>query len=556
MSDYKSILEKIRLAFPTPTSDKVHEAYFIHTILRTLDHVDDLKSSAPVLGFRNNQEPQSWNEIPENFSNVEWSIHQITEYLSGLTIWGHPNAQTNVVPPTTIPSIVGNLIGAIYNPNMVGIDYSSRVAKAEQEVSKICANLIGYDAEQSVGLFTFGGTGTNFYGTKIGLEKACPGTLQTGITQKTVVFASETAHYCKLSISAWLGIGMNNVVIIPTNENNSMDVQIFEQKLRETLAAGTRVAAIVATMGTTDSFGIDPLQEIHDIRNRCVEEFNLDYRPHIHADSVIGWIWSVFNDYDFSKNSLGFSIRTLRRLSDSARRIKQLHLADSIGIDFHKTGFTPYTSSLFLLKNRPDLELLNRSEESIPYIKQDKSYCPGIYTLEASRGGAAPLAAMANMLLFGKEGYQVLLGHLVEMAENLRESLEVHGNITCVNSYNYGSVTLFRVYPEGVDAETMFQNEMRNPEYAASLEKHNELNRLVHDYIYREALEGRGAMLSLTENYRSSSYGKPIVAIKSYVMSPFTTAPVVQTIPAKILEALAVVQAELKSQALLAPETA
>lgn len=546
MSDYKTILEKVRQAFPTPTTDKVHEAYFIHTILRALDQVDELKSSAPILGYRNGVDAcQTWETMPEAFSNVEWSIHQIIEYLSGMTVWGHPNAQTNVVPPTTIPSIVGNLIGAIYNPNMVGIEYSSRVALAEQEVSRICASLIGYAPSESVGLFTFGGTGTNFYGTKIGLEKACPGTLHKGITERAVVFASETAHYCKLSISAWLGIGMDNVVVIPTTENNSMDVRILEQKLRETIESGAKVAAIVATMGTTDSFGIDPLPEIVEIRNRCVADYQLDYIPHIHADSVIGWIWSVFNDYDFSRNRLNFSIRTLRRLSDSARRIKQLHLADSIGIDFHKTGFTPYTSSLFLLKKRAELELLNRSEESIPYIKQTSDYSPGVYTLEASRGGAAPLAALANLLLFGKEGYQVLLGHLVEMAEQLRESLEVHPNITCVNTYNHGSVTLFRVYPDGVDAESMFHNEMRNPDYAESLEKNNELNRQVQEYLYKEALEGRGATLSLTENYRSSSFGKPIVAIKSYIMSPFCTPETVQAIPAKIQEALSVVQSRV-----------
>ncbi len=543
MSDYKTILEKIRQAFPTPTTDKVQEAYFIHTILRALDQVDDLKSSAPVLGFRNeDQSCQEWDQIPDHFSNVEWSIHQITEYLSGLTVWGHPNAQTNVVPPTTIPSIVGNLLGAVYNPNMVGIEYSSRVALAEQEVSRICANLIGYDSNDSVGLFTFGGTGTNFYGTKIGLEKASPGTLQRGVYERAVVIASETAHYCKLSISAWLGIGMDNVIVIPTTENNSMDIKVLEQKMREAIESGAKIAAIVATMGTTDSFGIDPLPEIVELRNRFVNEYDLNYVPHVHADSVIGWIWTVFNDYDFSRNSLNFSIRTLRRLSDSARRIKQLHLADSIGIDFHKTGFTPYTSSLFLLKKRPELELLNRSEESIPYIKQTSDYCPGIYTLEASRGGAAPLAALANLLLFGKEGYQVLLGHLVEMAEQLRESLQVHPNITCVNTYNHGSVTLFRVYPDGVDAESMYQNEMHNPEYAASLEKNNELNRKIQQYVYKEALEGRGATLSLTENYRSSDYGKPMVAIKSYIMSPFCTPETVQAIPAKILEALAAVQ--------------
>jgi hypothetical protein len=31
------------------------------------------------------------------------------------------------------------------------------------------------------------------------------------------------------------------------------------------------------------------------------------------------------------------------------------------------------------------------------------------------------LAAMANIHLFGKQGYRVLIGHIVEMAEMLRE---------------------------------------------------------------------------------------------------------------------------------------
>src|SRR5690606_2836816 len=120
-------------------------------------------------------------------------------------------AQANVVPPTTIPSIVGNLIGAIYNPNMVGIEYSNRVAKAEQEVIRMCAGLIGYQQpDEAAGFFTFGGTGTNLYGVKVGLEKACPGTLRRGITEQPVVIASDTAHYCKYSVSAWLGIGMDN----------------------------------------------------------------------------------------------------------------------------------------------------------------------------------------------------------------------------------------------------------------------------------------------------------------------------------------------------------
>ena len=32
-------------------------------------------------------------------------------------------------------------------------------------------------------------------------------------------------------------------------------------------------------------------------RDNLVREFELDYTPHIHADAVIGWAWSVFNNF-------------------------------------------------------------------------------------------------------------------------------------------------------------------------------------------------------------------------------------------------------------------
>ena len=62
------------------------------------------------------------------------------------------------------------------------------------------------------------------------------------------------------------------------------------------------------------------------------------------------------------------------------------------------------------------------------------------------------MAALANIRLLGKQGYQVLIGHMVEMAEMLRERLEQHPFIQVLNERNYGPVTLFRVYPPGVDA--------------------------------------------------------------------------------------------------------
>lgn len=52
-------------------------------------------------------------------------------------------------------------------------------------------------------------------------------------------------------------------------------------------------------------------------------------------------------------------------------------------------------------------------------------------------------------MLLGKEGFRVLIGHVVEMAEMLRERLEQHPFIQVVNEKNFGPVTLFRCWRPG-----------------------------------------------------------------------------------------------------------
>ena len=39
--------------------------------------------------------------------------------------------------------------------------------------------------------------------------------------------------------------------------------------------------------------------------------------------------------------------------------------------------------------------------------------------------------------------------------------------------------------------------------------------------MHDEALAGRGVAISLTNCYRQTEFGDPIVALKSYVLSPF-----------------------------------
>jgi hypothetical protein len=72
---------------------------------------------------------------------------------------------------------------------------------------------------------------------------------------------------------------------------------------------------------------------------------------------------------------------------------------------------------------------------------------------------------------------------------------------------------------------------------------YNEYNRRVFRYVHDEALAGRGVMISLTDCYRHTSYGEPIVALKSYILSPFVDEEHVEAVVRKVLEARAHVEA-------------
>jgi glutamate/tyrosine decarboxylase-like PLP-dependent enzyme len=521
---YEEIVADLRQAFPQPVSDRVHDAYFVFSFLRALDQVDSMKSAMPMLGGPAELDfaAARTRRINENPLPIERVTERLVEYLSGMFIWGHPRSQINVVPSPTIPSIIGGLLPSIYNPNLVSDESSRRIAVAEIEAAAISAALVGYDAGQAGGVFTFGGTGTTLYGVKLGLEKCIPGTMHRGIRSPARIICSERAHYAAGTVAGWLGLGFDAVVEIPADRNNEIRTCLLETICRDLFRRGERIAAIIATMGTTDAFGVDDLAEMRAIRDRLTDEFALEYVPHLHADAVIGWAWSVFNDYDFERNELGFRGRTVRALAGVQRRIQQLHQADSIGIDFHKTGFAPYVSSLFLTRDKSDLARLARGPETMPYLFQSGHYHPGQFTLETSRAGNGPMAALANLMLFGKNGLRALLGHLVAMAEALRERLEAHAATHVLNSGNFGPVTLFRVYPDGVDTFSFPEREQTDPACLAKVREYNAYNRRLFHLIQTEALQGRGVIISLTDCYRETDYGEPIVALKSYIMSPFS----------------------------------
>ena len=154
------------------------------------------------------------------------------------------------------------------------------------------------------------------------------------------------------------------------------------------------------------------------------------------------------------------------------------------------------------------------------------------------------MSALANLRLFGKNGLRALLGHVVTMAEVLREQLEGHAATTVVNRGNFGPVTLFRVYPDGVDTFGVTEREQKDVSYRDQLRIHNEYNRRIYQVVQADALHGDGVVISLTDCYRETDYGEPMVALKSYLLSPFAEEQYINAVLESIWKARATIANE------------
>ncbi len=105
--------------------------------------------------------------------------------------------------------------------------------------------------------------------------KTLPGSMEQGIREDAVIFASDTSHYCRYNIAGCLGLGSNNLITVPTNVPNAMDVDALQTQASKVFQSGQKIAGIIVTLGTTDAFGLDDIQAITALRDEWVQEYQL-----------------------------------------------------------------------------------------------------------------------------------------------------------------------------------------------------------------------------------------------------------------------------------------
>ncbi len=462
--------------------------------------------------------PQKLQKNPEKILGLLYS------YIQGSVKSGNPYMVKNLIPTASLPALATYFAVSPYMANAVSGEDAAQTLLAEIACASAIARLAGLDPVNSAGVFTFGGTGTIFYAIKMGLYKAFPKHAYEGLKGNAVVIESKPAHYSHKTAAIWLGIGQDNSIQVSSHIDQTTDLIDLENKCRDILKTGKKIVYIDALGGTTSNLGIDNIKAIFSIREKLVKEFNLSYKPHIHVDSVLGWAYLVFLRYDFHKNPLGFSEKALGQIKKIVQKIRTIRYADSFGVDFHKTGFVAYNSSMIIVKNKQDLMNLQRDVDIMtPLFHDNEAYNPGKFTLETSRSAANILATWIALQTFGIEGYQVLLGNAIEMGIVFRETIEEakDNGLYIANQIQYGHDVFVRCYPLGSDVAKEYKKELIDD---TLLKKYTAYTSKFASYIFKNmANRDKGFAISKSSAAIYTKTGASMAALRIYPLSPYIT---------------------------------
>ena len=442
------------------------------------------------------------NEDGMDFSAI---AEELVPLFEGLPNWNNPETLLNVIPPPNIPALAVTLYTKMFNANISQDKYAGLLLTSELEVVKYLSDLIGWDWTKTMGTFTFGGKGTSLYAFKYALNRAYPAGKRVGYHGKEFFLVSSVkGHPCHAEVSDWLGIGYNNCIRAKCTKDGRIIVSDVEKIVRENIEKGKVFLGFNLCGGSTVEFDMDPVKEIYNLREKLVEEYSLDYKPIIHVDSVVG------------------PKQTLDKIQLMHSYISEIKYADSCGMDFHKTGYAPYISSIIMFHDKKDYYFLGDKEQDVDVKKlQYGGFAPFEQTLELTRSSDGPLAAWATLKAIGVNGYREIIANSLESTQYFRDAINSLPFAEVVNPMSNGVATLFILKPEGFEGKSLAEILTMSKEDTDKVKNYN-----LNFTRYVDELNEKGETnLAFTASDVFTVAGTDVClgSIKAYPMSPHYT---------------------------------
>ncbi len=342
------------------------------------------------------QIPSRPPETADSWEDILADFHQII--LPGMSHWQHPGWFAYFPANNSPASILGEILTAGLGAQCMSWQTSPAATELEERVMDWLRQMIGLP-EGMAGVIQDTASTATLCALIAAREKAsrflCN---QKGFSQPLIVYASDQAHSSVEKGVKIAGYGRERLRYIPTDEDYAMIPEQLEEKIREDIKAGAIPACVVATLGTTSSSALDPLEPIGEICSR--------YGIWLHVDAAYAGTAAI--------------------LPEMRWMLKGVEYVDSFVFNPHKWMVTNFDCSAFFVR---DEENYVRAFEMHPeYLKtaQDK-------LVKNFRDWGIQLGRRFRALKlwfvirsYGVEGLQAMVREHIRLAQLFRSWVEAH----------------------------------------------------------------------------------------------------------------------------------
>ena len=379
---------------------------------------------------------------PEDPEPLEHIIRDLrAEVIPNVTHWQSPNNLAYFSSTASGIGILGDLISSGLNSNA----FIWRVSPVGAELEAITVDWLrdglGLPGDFD-GVFNDTASISTLSGLACARQQATGNASQAGLRASAPlrVYSSPHAHSSVERAAMILGIGREGVRAIDVDRLLAMDPAALRAAIAEDRAAGWLPAGIVATIGTTSTTAIDPVDAIADVAR--------DEGIWLHVDAAYAGPTAL--------------IPEMRQYFAGWER------ADSIVVNPHKWMFTPFDCSLLLTRSMPTLRTaLSLVPEYLrTYDGKDAGRDYSEYTPQLGRK-ARGIKMWMQLRYFGLSGLRARLQLHIDLAHELASWIEDDADAELLYPVPFGTVC-FRMRPR------RYAGREGEPEVAEAIDRLNE----------------------------------------------------------------------------------
>lgn len=373
----------------------------------------DIKAALPK---KAPESSEPCEQIMEDFKSI---------ILPGVTHWNHPNFNAYFSITGSAPGIFGDLMSSLLNINGMLWKTCPSATELEEVVINWAKDLLSIP-EEFFGMIVDTASIASLHALAAAREQCegydirVRGFYEGQKSSKLRLYCSDQAHSSIEKAAIVLGIGLENVCKIESDEEFKMNTAALERQIETDLSNNYLPFAVSATIGTTSSTSIDPVEEIGRICKK--------HSIWLHVDGAYAGCASAIPEYREIMNGFEY--------------------VDSYVINAHKWLFTPFDASLFFVRNEA---LLKKTFSVVPeYLSTSDSEKVTDYMNYGIQLGRRfrSLKLWFVMRYFGKKGIVNRLREHIRLARLFRSFVEDSEDFETTAPTPF-SVVCFRFNPGG-----------------------------------------------------------------------------------------------------------